>query len=452
MNIEYIGRDAIVQTDKVAFTYEVSESPRDFKEYRGKDSLDWSNTHNFIGDYIVYPYGNNNDLPEQIKDVVQNNNLAPGILTKKTQLLWGSGPLLYKEVIKDGKVFREWQENDAITSWLEGWDYQDYLLRLCVDYQHMQGVFSKVVQSRGSRIGRNFIAKLEHISADKARLASIRAANSREATHVVVTDWSFAKPNALTEYKDYNKFDFTRPFAYRNAVLYSNMYSFCTEYYTVPDLYGSMEWLKRSTAIPLIFKALSKNGINIKYHIISPKEYWDNKRNEIQESCNQRRVVYNEQMLKDYEKGLFDEFRKVLSDEENVGKFLHTKKEMYINGANVMELGWEIKIVDQNVKDFIESQILIADRADRAVSSGVGLHGSLGNIAVNGKADSGSEQLYALKNFMATGVDIPEMIIMKAINYAIKANFPDAKLKLGFYHEVPEREQNVNPEDRMKNN
>lgn len=452
MSIEYVGRDAIVQADTVAFTYQVSENPRDFQEYRPKEDLKWDNRHNVIGDFIVYPYGNNNDLPEQIKDVVLNNHSAPGILNKKTQMLWGMGPQLYREVLKDGKVAREWVENSSIREWLESWDYADYIMRMCVDYGYMQGVYTKFEQSRGSRIGKNFIAKLEHVSVDKARLASLRAANSNKPTHVLVTDWSFTNPNALAEYKAYDKFDFARPFEFKNAILYSNMYSFCTEFYTVPEMYGLMEWLRRSTAVPLIFKALSKNGINLKYHIISPQPYWDKKREELQEKCTQRGIPYEEKMLKELEEETLNTIKKVLSGEENTGKFLHTKKGFVFEGNNLLEMGWEVKVVDQNIKDFVESQIAIADRSDRAISIGSGLHGSLGNVAVNGKSDSGSEQLYAFKNFLNSGVNIPEMIIMKAINYAIKANFPGSGLKLGFFHEVAEREQDVNPEDRVKNN
>lgn len=454
MRIIEEGGGAIVDTGKVGFTYEVSENPRDFEQNRPKDNLDWSinNNKNYIGDYIVFPYGNNNDLPEQIKDVVQNNNLAPGILTKKTQLLWGSGPLLYKDKIVNGVYKREWQENKEVQAWLDRWDYEDYLLRMCVDYQHMQGTFSRFVLTRGSRLGFNAIAKLEHIPTNKARLGCLKNDYNNTPTHIITTDWNFTSPSALAEYKAYNKFDFRKPFEFRNSVLYSNMYSFCTDYYTVPDLYGSMEWLNRSTAVPLIFKALSKNGINLKYHIISPQAYWDTKEEDLKEECSKKGVTYKASMLKMERDKILKQISDVLSGEKNTGKFLHTTKMLQLEGATLLEHGWEVKVVDQKIKDYIEGQIAIADRADRAVSSGIGLHGALGNIAVNGKADSGSEQLYALKNFMATGIDIPEMIVMKAINYAIKANFPGTGLKLGFYHQVPEKEQDVNPEDRMKNN
>ena len=87
MNIEYIGRDAIVDTPDVAFTYQVSETPRDFYKLKSESNdLDWENSSTLIGDYVVHPYGSNDNLPDIIKETVQTNYIAPGIMKKKTQL------------------------------------------------------------------------------------------------------------------------------------------------------------------------------------------------------------------------------------------------------------------------------------------------------------------------------------------------------------------------------
>lgn len=453
MDIEYVGRDAIIETPQVAFTYQVAESPRDFYEHRGhSNNLDWNNKHNFIGDYIVYPYGSNNDLPDIIKQVVQSNYIAPGIIKKKTQLLWGSGPMLYTDTITDGVYKRVLVEDSEILTWLESWDYQKYLLACVTDYHHIEGVFSKFHLSKGSRIGKPFISKISHLYSDRTRLGALRADKMRDVTHAIVTDWSFNTLNALMEYKVYPLFDFTKPFANANAVLYSNMYSFCTDYYTVPDLYGSLEWLNRSTAVPLIFKALSKNSINLKFHIVSPQKYWDNKANIMKENCSTRGIIYKDSMLLDFQKEFLEKIAVVLSGDENTGKYLHTIKEFTVDGSNLIEHGWDIKVIDQKVKDFVDSQIAISERADHALSAGIGLHSALGNVSESGKSDSGSEQLYALKNYLLTGIDIPEMIATKAINYAIRANFPNKKVKLGFYHLQPEKEQDISESKRIKNN
>lgn len=456
MNIEYVGRDAIVDTPDVAFTYQVSETPRDFYKLKGdSNGLDWDDHSSYIGDYRVHAYGTNNDLPDVIKLAVQTNSMTPGALKKKTQLIWGLGPILYSEKIiqttEGNKRVRIIEEDPEITNWLESWEYLDYVIKACTDYQHLEGVFTRFELTKGARIGTNFVAKLNHAYPDRTRLATHKLSKSTAATHAITADRSFAKVQSTSEYKVYPLFDFTNPFSNPNAVLYSNMYSFCTDYYTVPDLYGSLEWLNRSTSVPLIFKALSKNSINLKYHIVSPQAFWDKKRDDMKANCSLRSLTYKESMLLDYQKAFLEKISVVLSGDENTGKYLHTTKSFTVEGTNLIEHGWEIKVIDQNIKDFVQAQILISERADHALSSGLNLHPALGNVSESGKSDSGSEQIYALKTFLQTGIDIPEMIIMKAINYGIKVNWPAKNLKLGFYQDVPEKEQDIAPKDRLIN-
>ncbi len=453
MNIEFIGGDAIVQTPEVAFTYQVSENPREFESFRGSSqSLNWDNHENYYGDFIVFPYGTNNDLPSYIKDVVQNNYIAPGLLNRKTELLWGSGPKLYKESYEGNIPIREWLEDKEIQKWLDKWDYEQYLLQSATDYQHLQGVFTKFELNKGFRIGKPTINQLKVLSPDKARLAVLRANKEKKATHVIVTDWKLNHASHIEDAKIYSLFDFRNPFQKPNAVFYSSKYTFCTDYYTVPEIYGSLEWLNRSTAVPLIFKALSKNSINLKYHIISPQKFWNMKEDEIKQNCVTKQIEYKASMLLEYQTEFLKKISKVLSGEDNTGKYLHTVKMLEVDGTNLLEHGWEIKVIDQNIKDFVEAQIKISQRADRAVASGISLHSALGNMSETGKVDSGSEQVYALISYLNTGIDIQEMIICKPINYALKANFPDKDLKIGFYHNVPEKQQDVTPADRSINN
>lgn len=445
------GLASIVVGDKMAFSYEVGETPRELKEQNRQDSLNWTQRAEYVGDFIVFPYGEGNDMPDLIKRVVYNNSLAPGILTKKVQLLWGSGPRLYKEEYIDNEIVRVWQEDKDIIAWLESWDWESYVVDCSTSFQHMQGAFTKFEQKKSIRTGRGFIDKLEHLPMDTTRLGAMRSSNKNKPTHAIVSDYTFAGPQNQ-EYKVYNLFDFKDPHAYENSVIYSNYRSFCSEYYSIPDLYGSLEWIRRSTAIPHILKSLSKNSINAKYHVISPAKYWEKKREMLENKCVKDNIPYDDKMLKALEQETLQAISKVFSGEENTGKFWHTVEELYVDGNDLIKQGWEIKAIDAKVKDFIESQILIADRADRAVASGVGIHGALGNLSDKGESGSGSEQLYALKNYLATGISIPEMVVLKPLNYAIRANFPNKDLKMGFYHMQPQKEQNVSPNNRFVNN
>ena len=450
MNIEFEGRNALVDTGDVAFTFESAENPREFDKYQNpQTSLDWTYQEYQIGDYRVRPYGINDALPKAIKDIVQNNSIAPGILKKKMQLLWGKGPQLYSEEIKDNVLQRTWVQDARVQKWLDSWDYISYLQKAIVDYTNIEGTWTKFYLSKGIRVNKPSIGKLEFISAENARAGNHRNDLSIEPDVCIITDYKFRTIDSL-DYKVYGLFDFQNPFKYRNSVLYSNMYSFCSDYYTVPDLYGSLEWIRRSSAIPLMLKALSKNSINLKYHVISPEKFWLKRAKELKDKIGAEK--YTEKDLLEYKKNYLRQVSKVLSGAENTGKFWHSVKYMNIDGHKIFEEGWEIKEIKQNIKDFVESQILISDQANRMVGAGVGMHQSLGGASESGRADSGSEQLYALKNYLLTGIDIPESIVMKAINYALKINFPKKNLKLGFYHLPPEKEEDVTSSKRVKNN
>lgn len=452
MNIEFVGDGAIIEDGNNVFSFEVSDNPRSFESYRvEKETLDWVENDYRIGEWRVFPYGNDNQLPKQIRDIVQENYIAPGLVKKKTQWLWGKGPKLYTESFEDKTLIRDWTDDPEISDWMASWDAEKYLTAACVDFNHIEGVFTKFYRNRGGRVGQPFIAKLEHSMPDRSRLACRLDSNETKPTHVVVTDWNFQMINAILNPKIYPAFDFKNPFQHKNSILYSNMYSFCSDYYTVPDIYGSFEWLRRSTAIPLILKAMSINSLNVKYHVISPQKFWDDKKEAIEDNCTKKGIKYKDSMLLEFKEKFLKQIAKVLSGQENTGKFWHSTKDFTVEGTNLIEHGWEIKLIDNKIKDFIDAQVAISNRADHAVSSGIGIGSVLGNVSETGRSSGGSERIYAMKEYLQTGIDIAEMIVCKAINFAIMANWPNKKVKLGFYHIAPQREEDITPGDRIKN-
>ena len=115
-------------------------------------------------------------------------------------------------------------------------------------------------------------------------------------------------------------------------------------------------------------------------------------------------------------------------------------------------VGWEIEPIDPKIQQYVKAQLDTAKRSAFEITAGIGLHPALSNISADGNLPSGSEQLYAFKLYLKTGVDIPESIVCRDINNAIQANFPGTKWRLGFYHDVILTEEQTNPEDRTRNN
>jgi hypothetical protein len=454
MNIETTNIGAIVEANNISFTYATEDKIRDNNTFDGlnKDTLDWNNKLSIVGDFNIHQFGSDNNLDSLLKNIIQRNYIAPGLLRKKTNLLWGSGPSLYKEELKDNQKVRTLIEDREVNEWLESFDYLDYIFRCSEDFQYLQSATTRFELSRGFNQGKSFINELHHIQPDKVRLASLTNSVNRKATHALINEYGFDKVYQKPQNKIYPLFDNKNPFKYPNSVLYSNLYSFCTDYYSVPEIYGSLEWLNRSTAVPLIFKAMSKNSINLKFHITSPQAFWDKKRIEMEANCTKSNITYNEKMLIEYQRLFLEKIGEVLSGDENSGKYMHTVNTLYVDGRDLLEFGWKVEVIDQKVKDFVDAQIQISQRADHALLGGINIHSALANISESGKSDSGSEQYYALISYLNTSVDIPEMVILKAINYAIKFNWPNKKIKLGFSYNIPEKQSEIAPADRAKNN
>ena len=101
-----------------------------------------------------------------------------------------------------------------------------------------------------------------------------------------------------------------------------------------------------------------------------------------------------------------------------------------------------------NVEVFDYLKEKVGERKTR--TEALQLHPSLTNIMVNGKLASGSEMLHAHQIYKLSDVAIPEMVILDPINQAIRYNFPETDLQLGFYHQSLMTQEETAPKDRIQ--
>lgn len=442
-------RDYLTLDDTSLNYFEITGSTRDATEVETTKEIftDWKDGALDIGDFKVIPFGPDNDIPNQIQEAVFPNSLAPRLQNRKMELLFEQGPFLYVQK-KDGrKYYREPVEDTAIMAWLEENDYMDKLLRGATDWYYQMMIFTKFIRNREGRIGTGNIAEFDTLKGFDCRLAYRRSSSSKIPTHVAVGDWA---KNDAKEISFYPLFDIKDPMRYPVSVHVSKFPSYGMEDYALPDIYGSLEWIRRSTSVPKIFKALTDNSLNIKWHIQSPQKYWDDKRKLLKDNCQAQipPVEYKEQMLEDLKKQILSKLSSLLSGVENVGKFWHNEYVVELIGSNAMEHGWKITPIEQKIAEYVKAQIQISDKADFATLAGIGLHAALGNVGADGKSDSGSEQLYALKIHQITSVNVPEYFVCKPINDAIRIRF-NKDIRVGFYHISPEREQDITESKRV---
>jgi hypothetical protein len=448
-----LGRNAVIDDGDIGVAFQVLENPRDLSEHRPKASLlDWDVSLQQLGDLRVFPMGTEDNLPILIRDIVKNNNAAPGMLKKKVQMLWSKGPYLHATTFKDGMPHVECVDDPEVMVWLESWDFKNYFMQCSTDLNYMEGFFTKFIPTVGTD-ARPYINELQHCNPAKTRLATDKDREYEDiATHAVISTRPFGKSyNKYFDWKAYPVFD---PYNVKpvRSVLYSSLYSFCQDIYAVPDILGVLSWLSISNDIPVLFEALSKNGVAAKYHIQSPQKYWDMKATMLEKRYKEMGRPYDLSVLAEYKKNLLRSITKVLSGIENTGKFLHTEYFYDAENVKLIEYGWKIDKIDSNIKEFVEAQIAISERSDFAVASGININPALANVDSNNRANSGSTLNYAINNHMATGVDMEEVILFTAVNHAIKINWPEKKCRMGFHRVHMKREEEKAPADRNINN
>ena len=407
----------------------------------------WENEPVLVAGKEVVPYGTNNNLPVEIRQILDENNLAPGILEREKGLLYGQGPQLYRDVWADGDYKREWVDDKEIWNWLKSWDYMRYIEMAMTEYKYLKAHFTKYYINKGIRVGRQGkIAKLECVSGVDARLEWVKSRKLEDVTHVYVGDFENDCQKGI---QTFPVFDSYKPYEHRVSINYHNSYSFARNFYPVPGFYGALNWIKRSSDIPVIIKYLTDNSLNVGYIVYSPSQYWAEKRTQLEERYTQKDTAYIDKKLDTLKDDTFSKLAEVMSGKKNVGKFFETV-EFYDDNNNLCS--WKIEPIDHKTKDFIAAQLDISKKADSATTSGIGLHPALSNIMVDGKLSSGSEMLYALKLYLASDTAIPEAVILQGLNDAFRINFPDKDLKIGFYHKIVLKEEDVSPSDRTSKN
>lgn len=411
----------------------------------------WESAPTFVMGKKIVPYGSNNDLPVLIRKVMDDNALAPGILDRQIGLLYGNGPATYRvEVSAAGEIRRKYLKDPEIEAWLKSWDFRRYLDMAMVEYKHLQGFFVRRFQQRSWRIGeKRFIRKIDVIPATDARLEWPDTPDLRLENVKHIYQGDFENNCLHTGITQYPVYDPLEPWKHPVSMSYHNSYSFARNFYSVPSYYGALKWIMRSSEIPDIIRYLTQNGIAAAFHIHSPAMYWENKRNHLRQLYPDKPEAFIEKQLDDLKTELFNGISEALAGKKNAGKFIETV-DFYDDMNNLCS--WKIEAIDQKIKDFIDAQIKIGEKADSATTSSMGLHPSLSNIILEGQFSSGSQLLYALKAYLASDVNIPEEIIFEPINQALEVNFPDKDYRIGFYRDIVKTENETSSADRIKNN
>lgn len=411
-------------------------------------SADWDGDPVTVAGAQVVPWGVDNYLPTAVRDLLEKNNLAPGIIARKQGLLYGQGPMLFRWKIENNERIQEWIQDDEIESWLNSWDYIRYIRECLVEYSHMNGHFTKYHMGKAVRIGKPWIVRLECLPSCDCRLEwpGYDKRNLDDIKHVIVGDMNNFRSSTFHRFPVFDKWHPTR---YEKCIKYHSMRSFGRNLYSISCFHGSIPWLNNANDLPEIIRHLNENMIAAAYVVHSPAEYWNEKEQKIIEMNPELDDAGIQKKMTDLRDQITEQIADVMAGKRNAGKFFSCVDFVDSYGH---KQEWKIEPIEMNIDKYIDAQAKISRIADSSTTSGLGLSPALANIIIDGKSDSGSQMLYALKIFYGADTQIAEDIVLEALNDAIRINFPHKNgIFIGLYRKAINKEDNVTASSRLTN-
>jgi len=399
-----------------------------------------------IGDYKIIPNGQENFYPEELRLMMDENNLLPAVLDKKVTLLMGQSQEFYEVRFEEGKRIKYWDVDPVLEKWIDDWDHKQYVEAIATEFMVERGYYSKFPLNKGTRLGyKPYITELKSVANRKARLEWY---DDNDNVNAIITG-NYLQPweKGLKRFPIWDRKD---PFKSPVAIRYNNLYGFALDNeYSRSAFHGSRSSIRLASSIAVLLMTFNDNSAAIKYHVKVPAIFWDEKKDELQKECNKNGVEMTPKLVDKMKDSYSIKFVDVLSSYKNVGKFVQTDEVWHDDAKQFV--GWKIEVLDQKIKDFVDAQLNILSKMDLEITSGLDLDPALSNITREGNLPSGSEKLYAFKLYLLTSTDLHEDIIMRDFNDALKANFPGTKKRRGFYHDAVITEAQTNPNDRIKN-
>jgi len=447
-NIKKIGSLNFTATKSgtYAIGYDIDKSDESLM-FSMQNFGNWESDPVTVGNARVVPWGADNNLPAYIRKLLEKNNLGPSIIERTIGLQYGQGPFLYRLKFENNEIIQEWVEDAEVQAWLDTWKYKEFVRNCLQEFNIMRGTFVKIHSTLAIRLGKARIARLECLHASNCRLQwPENGSQLSDCTNIITGDFENMR---RSDFKRYPIFDPQNPANYPTAIYLHCFRTFGRYFYPLPKFTGGIPWIKRANDLPEIIAYLTENMIAAAYHVHEPAAYWQEKRQKIEELNPEWDAEKIDKKIDELRELVTQSIANVLSGKKNTGKFFESIDFVDPDG-NVCK--WSIEPIELNIDKFIEAQSKISGIAESATTSSFGLNPALSNIIIAGKADSGSQMLYAAKLFYASDTQIAEDIIFESMNWALNINFPNKKLAMGLYRKIINKEENVTASQRATNN
>jgi hypothetical protein len=331
-----------------------------------------------IGKYSVAPWGESNDLPNQVRTKAEANEVVSSNLLFNMSVAYGLGPKPMRRIIEGGKVVGyEELFTGPEAEFFDDNDIGLYLMEQLTDLNYFYNAFPEII-----------------LSADKRNIVSLR---SKEA---MFSRWSSMNAKGVVEYHLYSAkwadgpkeqeivvsdaLDDYNPYLDLTSRISTNNYTSLRfivpifmptpgrPYYPKPNWWSifSSGWYDHATAIPLLKNAIIKNHLGVRFIVYVSEKYWTDVFAKEGIDQNDKKAV-QERIKKEKEA-----FASFLAGEKNAGKAIMATKKYTATTAG----GVEEKYIDiVPIKNDLSGGELLQDseEASNIISYSMGVHTGL---------------------------------------------------------------------------
>lgn len=432
-----------------------------------------------VNGYQVCMRGVNNNLCDEVTTEIKQNRLLPRLYSKEIKMLYGNGPCAYMQTVEGGKMKREYTALPEWDEWLNTWQErgmettaQEFAKTNIKNFYYFGDFFCKFRFARGKRLGMMPVAGIEPLENKHCRLATTRQDIAYEQIsysdfrHIAVGRWSYG----LGNYKIYPKFALSEVDNYLYAAVSHHREKSVDEFYGVNETHqGARPYILGSNSTATYINSFLRNSLAAKIHIVIPNAWVVSKRSQLTKLCEENKLrkskdkdlvkyngieigtEYRESLLVEYMRLELRKIGDYLSGAENQGKAYSSISFMDASGH---EQQWKIETIDLKYKEYIDSLIAYDKRTEEALLSSVGIDASISAVSKDGViSKSGSDSYYNYLIYIMSLTPEDE-ICAEPFNIALKLNFPELYkqgYRIGFYREVPQRQEDISPKDRLNN-
>lgn len=435
--------------------------------------LQWQSMQGFQ----ICSRGFNNMKCEEIASDIKKNRLLPRLITKQVNMLYGHGPAVYIPQITDDKLVKKWVDMPEIIDWLKSWrengvecDYKEFAKACIKNYYYFRDYFVKWRFTLGKGRAKFPVAGLEVMENKHCRLATTKKDVAtdivyyKDFRYIAVGLWGYG----TSTFRIYPKFAMGEVDNYAFAAISHHREKSVDEYYGVNETHqGTKAYIKGSNQTADYINSFLRNSLAAKIHIIIPNAWLESKRTQIGKLCdeNKKRAKDGEKLFlyngieigTDYRESTLimymqSELRKIsryLSGADNQGKAYAT---ISFKNSQGEEERWKIETVDLKYKEYIDALIAYDKRADEVLLSSVGLDSSISSVSKDGVISKSGADAYYNYLIYIMSLSSEDEICAEPFNMAIRLNFPHLYAqgyRIGFYREIPARQEDVSPKDRL---